>query len=189
MNRRKLILSMQITLDGYVAGTNDEADWLLSGEDEWSDLFEDLQQADTFILGRKMYPGYSAYWQKVLGNPDSDANELKFARLAERTPHIVFSKNDFKPDWRNSTVGHDLTTEIAKLKQGNGKNIIAWGGANFAASLIELDLVDEFRFEINPVLLTSGKALFHHLQERKQLHLISSKPLQSGLVVLRYKKS
>ena len=61
MNQRKLILSMQITLDGYVAGPNDEADWLMSSDEEWADMYKDLHSADTYLLGRKMYPLYSHY--------------------------------------------------------------------------------------------------------------------------------
>ena len=186
MSQRKLILSMQITLDGYIAGNNDEADWLISSDDAWSDLFKDLNSADTYLLGRKMYPIYSEYWQSVLHKPDSVPNELKFAKLADKTQHIVFSKGDFKPDWKNTEVAHDLQAEVARLKKENGKNIIAWGGGNFAANLIELDLVDEYRLELNPTILTDGKALFTNLEKRKKLKLIDAKPLKSGLIILRF---
>jgi len=187
MSQRKLILSMQITLDGYVAGPNDEGDWLINSTDEWTDLFNDLDSADTYLLGRKMYPLYSEYWQSVLHKPESDPNELRFARLADKTQHIVFTKGDFKPDWKNTRVAQDLTTEVTRLKKESGKNIIAWGGANFAANLIKLDLVDEYRFALNPTLLTEGKALFDSLEQRKKLVLIDSKPLKSGLIILRYR--
>jgi len=186
MSQRKLILSMQITLDGYIAGNNDEADWLISSDDSWSDLFNDLNSADTYLLGRKMYPIYSEYWQSVLHKPDSAPNELKFAKLADKTQHIVFSKGDFKPDWKNTRVAHDLQAEVARLKKENGKNIIAWGGGNFASNLIELDLVDEYRLELNPTILTDGKALFNNLEKRKKLKLIDSKSLKSGLIILRF---
>ena len=76
---------MQITLDGYVAGPNAEADWLINSDDEWTDLFRNLDSADTYLVGRKMYPLYSQYWQSVLQNPDSDSNELKFAKTADKT--------------------------------------------------------------------------------------------------------
>jgi dihydrofolate reductase len=186
MSQRKLILSMQITLDGFVAGPNDDADWLIISDDAWTDLDKDLNAADTYLLGRKMYPAYSEHWQSVLRNPDSDPNELKFAKLADKTQHIVFTKGDFKPDWKNTRVAHDLSAEIARLKKENGKNIIAWGGANFASNLIELGLVDEYRLALNPTILAKGKALFNNLQQRKKLVLIDSKPLKSGLVILRY---
>ena len=178
---------MQITLDGYVAGPNDEADWLISSDDEWTDIFKDLDSADTYLLGRKMYPIYSQYWQSVLKNPDGAPNELKFAKLADKTQHIVFSRSDFKPDWKNTRVAHDIQAEVARLKKEDGKNIIAWGGANFAASLIDLDVVDEYRFELNPTILANGKALFKNVEQRKQLALIDVKPLSAGLIVLRFR--
>jgi dihydrofolate reductase len=186
MSQRKLILSMQITLDGYVAGPNDEADWLMSDDEEWAEHYKTIESADTFLLGRKMYPLYAEYWQKVLQDPNSKPNELKFAKLADKTQHIVFTKGDFKPNWKNTRVAHDLPGEIARLKKEAGKNILAWGGAHFASSLIELGLVDEYRFELNPTILADGKALFKDLQQRQKLRLIDSKPLKSGLIVLRY---
>jgi dihydrofolate reductase len=186
MSQRKLILSMQITLDGLVAGPANVADWLISDDEEWADHFKDINSADTYLLGRKMYPLYSEHWQSVLKNPDSDPNELKFAKLADQTEHIVFTKGDFKPDWKNTRVAHDLTAEVARLKKANGKNIIAWGGANFAFNLIKLDLVDEYRFELNPTILGKGLALFGNLEQKKKLTLIDSKPLKSGLIVLKY---
>jgi dihydrofolate reductase len=188
MSQRKLMLTMQITLDGFVAGTNDEADWLISSDDEWENHFEDIEAADTFLLGRKMYPLYSKYWQGVLHDPHkSKPNELKFAKLADRTQHIVFTKGDFKPDWKNTRVAHDVAAEVTRLKKENGKNIIAWGGAHFAASLIDLDLVDEYRLELNPTLLVKGKSLFNNVEKRKKLALIDSKTLKGGLIVLRYR--
>ena len=134
-----------------------------------------------------MYPIYSEYWQSVLNNPDSDPNELKFAKLADKTQHIVFTKGDFKPDWKNTRVAHDLFAEVTRLKKENGKNIIAWGGANLASNLINLDLVDEYRLELNPTLLVEGKLLFDNLKKRKRLTLIDSKASKSGLLILRYK--
>jgi dihydrofolate reductase len=185
MSQRKLILSMQITLDGYVSAPNGKGDWLIISDDGWQDLNKDLDSADTYLLGRKMYPGYSQHWQSTLRNPDSDPNELKFAKRADKTQHIVFTKGDFKPDWKNTRVAHDLPAEVALLKKEDGKNIIAWGGADFAASLIKLDLVDEYRFALNPTILSGGKPLFHNMN-RKKLKLIDSKPLKSGLTILRF---
>jgi dihydrofolate reductase len=186
MSNRKVILSMQMTLDGYVAGHNDEADWLQSSDEEWNDLFKELDAADTYLLGRKMYPLYSSYWQSVLKNPDSNNNELKFAKLADKTQHIVFTKGDFNPDWQNTKVSHDVKGEIASLKEQPGKNIIAWGGANFASSLINLGSVDELRIEINPTILADGKNLFSSVDNRTQLQLIDARQLKPGLIVVRY---
>jgi dihydrofolate reductase len=125
----------------------------------------------------------------VLTNPNPDPNELKFAQLAEKSRHIVFTKGDFKPDWKNTKVAHDLPAEVARLKKEDGKNIIAWGGAAFAVSLIDLGLVDEYRLGINPTILTKGKALFANLKQRKKLVLISSKTVESDMIIARYRSS
>ncbi|MBS1661307.1 MAG: dihydrofolate reductase family protein [Bacteroidetes bacterium] len=113
MSQRKLILSVQVTLDGYVASPGEDMDWLINSDEEWVDLFKDIEAADTYLLGRKMYPDYSRYyWQSVLRNPDSDPNELKFAKLADASQHVVFTRGDFKPDWKNTRVAHDLVGEV-----------------------------------------------------------------------------
>jgi dihydrofolate reductase len=187
MSQRKVILSMQMTLDGYVAGPNDEMEWMKESEDEWKDLFNDLKEADTYLLGRKMYPIYSQHWQKVLHNPGSKGSESEFAKLADKTQHIVFTNGDFKPDWKNTRVAHDVQEEIANLKKQPGENIIAWGGANFASNLIKLGLVDEIRIALNPVALGDGKALFSNVGQRSDFEFISAQPMKSGIIVLRYK--
>jgi dihydrofolate reductase len=187
MSERKVILSMQMTLDGYVAGHNDEADWMKTGDEEWKELFDELQEADTYLLGRKMYPIYSSYWQSVLKNPDSKGYDLEFAKLADKTQHIVFTKGNFTPDWKNTRVAHDVKSEIENLKKQPGKNIIAWGGANFASTLISLGLLDEIRLEINPTILGEGKSLFEKVNQRQSLQLIESRKLTSDLALLRYR--
>ena len=176
-----------MTLDGYVTGANNEMDWMQTSEEEWKDMFKELANADTYLLGRKMYPEYSKHWQAELHNPSGRVGETEFAQLADKTQHIVFTKGDFKPDWKNTRVAHDLPGEIAILKKQPGKNIIAWGGANFAANLIHLGLVDELRIVINPVVLGKGKSLFDKVDQRKDLELIDAQFMKPGLVLMRYK--
>jgi dihydrofolate reductase len=187
MSNRKVILSMQVTLDGYVAGKNDEADWLLTGDDEWQDLFKELGSVDTYVLGRGMYNVYADYWMSALNDPSAPADNVKFARIAEKTQHIVFTRGDFKPKWKNTRVAHDAAQEIAKLKKQDGQNIIVWGGANFAADLINQGLIDEYRIALNPTFLTEGKSLFKNVKKRNTLKLLNTLPLSSGLVILRYR--
>jgi dihydrofolate reductase len=185
---RKVILAMQITVDGFVCGPNDEMDWLIDGDEDWKELFRDIESVDTILLGRKMYPGYAGYWRSVLTNPNANKDELKYARYADRTPHIVFSKSaSIKTDWANTRIAKDPEHEITQLRQQPGKNIIVWGGADFASSLIKLKLIDEYRIALNPTLLGAGKTPFHNIVPRKKLQLIDARPLTSGNIILRYK--
>ncbi len=178
---------MQMTLDGYVAGPKDEMDWMKPAAEEWTDLFKDIEETDTYLLGRKMYPGYSDYWRKLLINPSHDANENRFAWLADKTQHIVFTKGNFQPDWKNTKVAHDPGEEIKNLKNRPGKNIIAWGGAGFASDLIRLGFVDELRLVVNPVILGEGKNIFGDLNKRYNLQMLDAVSLKTGSVILRYK--
>lgn len=187
MSQRKLILAMQMTLDGYVEGPDGDLDWVRGDDETWNELFKDLESVDTHLLGRKMYPGYAGFWQSMLNDTSADPNLVKYAQLADKTQHIVFTKGDFKPDWKNTRVAHDLPGEVARLKKQDGKDIISWGGANFASSLVNLGLVDEYRITLNPMLLTGGKSMFNNLQKIHNLQLKDARPLQSGLVVLRYR--
>src|SRR5688572_16293951 len=128
---RKVILSMQITLDGFVAGLNNELDWIdFDDEKQWDDLDDLVGSADTFLLGGGMYAEYADYWRKVLANPASKKGEMDFARIADKTPHIVFSKSLSKADWANTTIEkRNVSTVIPILKKEPGKDIVVWGGA------------------------------------------------------------
>lgn len=178
---------MQMTLDGFVCGPNDEMDWLNVSDEDWAEMFKDLESVDTCLLGSKMYPGYTAYWKSVLSNPNAHKDELEYARYAERTPHIVFSKSgSVKAGWANTRIAEDPALEIARLKQQPGKNIIAYGGASFASSLVKLELIDEYRIILNPTLLSAGKTPFHNIGSRRKLQLIDAKSFKSGSILLRY---
>ena len=177
---------MQTTLDGFVAGPNGEMDWIMSGDDEWQELFKDLATVDTMLLGRNMYPGYSDYWRSVLSDPAGNKNEKKYAELADRTPHIVFSGSLQAADWKNTRIARNAGKEVAGLKREKGGDIIAWGGASFASSLINLGLIDEYRITLNPTLLGGGLSLFSNVRERHNLALRDSRQLGSGMMLLRY---
>lgn len=191
---RKVILSMQISLDGFVEGPGGAMDWFANDdEDQWKHLFQLLGSVDTFLLGRGMYPDYAKYWRDCLTNTSASDNERNFARLAEETPHLVFSKTIDKADpiaigWKNTRIiKEDLATEINKLKQQPGKDMMLWGGARMASGFIRQRLIDECRILVNPVLLGGGKSLFSDIGERQYLTLLETRKFKSGAVELYYK--
>jgi dihydrofolate reductase len=188
---RKLILCMQVTLDGYVEGPKGDMSWMQPDDDEaWDDLFGMLSNTvDLFLLGRGMWPEYRDYWKKALAEPDKfSVNELKYAQLAERTQHVVFSKTLKNSGWENTCVNHgNLAEEIKKIKAGKGKAIQIVGGADFAAALIDLGVVDEYRILLNPAIVGGGKSFFHQLKNRQNLQLTDVKKLSNQVLVLNYK--
>jgi dihydrofolate reductase len=192
---RKIIAALQVSVDGFIEGPNGEMDWAMEeDEDTWKDVFEMLAHVDTFILGRKMYPGYEQYWLAVLTNSSgilpfsgrtATRNEIAYARLADKTPHIVLSKTLDQVAWKTTRIVRDVE-EIRKLKQQPGKDMHVVGGATLVSSLMNLGLIDEIQLLVNPLLLGGGKALFKDVKERHALKLVGAKPLNSGKVSLTY---
>lgn len=183
---RKLIAALQVSLDGFIEGPNGELDWAMAEDEEtWRDLFEMLESVDTFILGRVMYPAYEQYWLAVLANQTGSKNEIAYARLADKTPHIVLSKTLDKVAWQTTRVVRDVE-EVRKMKQPPGRDMQVVGGATLVSSLMNLGLIDELRLMVNPIILGGGKALFKDVKERHALKLIRAKPLKSGKVGLTY---
>lgn len=195
---RKIIAALQVSVDGFIEGPNGELDWAMAEDEEtWREDFEMLSHVDTFILGRGMYPAYEQYWLAVLANPGeilpfsgrvASKNEIAYARLADKTPHIVISRTLDNVSWKTTQIVRDVE-EIRRLKQQPGKDIHAVGGATLVSSLMNLGLIDELRLLVNPLILGRGKALFKDVEERHALKLVRAKPLNSGKVSLTYTAS
>jgi dihydrofolate reductase len=193
---RKTIAALQVSADGFIEGLNGELDWAMAEDEEtWKDIFEMLKHVDTFILGRVMYPGYEQYWLAVLANPNgplpfsgapATKNEIKYAQIANKTPHIVVSRTMNKADWKVTRIIRDLD-EIRKLKQQPGKDIHVVGGATLVSSMLNAGLIDEVHLLVNPLILGGGKALFKDVSNRHTLELLQAKPLKSGKVNLAYR--
>lgn len=178
---------MQTTLDGFVAGTNGELDWMTFSTDAKIEerVKELTDSSDTILLGRKMTDEFINYWTSVLDNPESP--EYYFAKKMIDIPKIVFSKTVKESKWANTTVANgDITEEVEKLKNQDGKDILVYGGASFVGSLIKNNLIDEYHFFVNPVAIGSGMSIFGDLPERRNLQLIKSESFPSGEVELFY---
>ncbi|MBI3023430.1 MAG: dihydrofolate reductase [Thaumarchaeota archaeon] len=103
-------------------------------------------------------------------------------------PKIVFSKTLDKVEWNNTRlVKGNIVEEISKLKQQPGKDLIIFGSAKLASSLINLGLIDEFRIMVNPVVLGKGNPLFEEIKDKISLKLLKTKTFGSGNVLLYYK--
>lgn len=182
---RKLKLQMQITIDGFVAGTAGELDWMTFDMDEklLNFIVNLTDSSDTILMGRKMTEGFVTYWENV--QPDSP--EFMFAQKMVNIPKIVFSKTVKNIAGKNVTIENgDLVTAINKLKNQEGKDIIVYGGANFVSSLIKHNLIDEVNLFINPVAIGNGLKIFF---DRKPFTLINSTAYATGIVVNTFKPS
>ena len=192
---RKVILSMQMTLDGFSTGPNDEMDYLppFTNEKMWKDLHEEmwknLESADTFILGRRTYQIWEKYWPAAATNPQSTESDKRFSRYADETQKIVISNTLDRVEWKNTKlIKNDIAEEVQKLKQQQGKNLIVAGGATVAQTMASLGLIDEYLIVVHPVILGKGKLLLKDLDVRQNLKLIGTRTFNSGAVELSYSR-
>jgi dihydrofolate reductase len=183
---RKLKLQVEMSIDGCIAGPNDEMDWLVLDDDKLNEYVNKLTDTvGTIILGRKMTDVFISYWSDAMSKPDEPWNA--FAKKMIEIPKVVFTKTLSKSEWINTDVATgDLKDEITKLKSQNGKDIIVYGGASFDSSLIKEKLIDEFYLFINPFLMGTGKTIFKDLREIQKLTLLESIAFESGVVLLHY---
>lgn len=185
---RKLKLQVQMTVDGFVGGPKGELDWMTW---KWDNKLESYaneltDSIDTILIGRKMTEGFISYWTNALTKPDDP--EYAFAKKMIDTPKIVFTKTLDKSNWENTILAKgNLSDEVKKLKNQNGKDIIVYGGANFVSNLIKAGLIDEFYLFINPAIIGSGLTIFGEIS-RINFSLTESIPFDSGIVLLNYKK-
>jgi len=182
---RNVIFAINITVDGCCDHTKTIAD-----EELLEHYTQLLREVDLQVFGRKTYQLMVPYWPDVAKNPSETKASIEFARTFDSINKIVFSRSlDSAEDRNTRIVRGNLQDEILKLKQERGKNILV-GGVDIPSQLIELGLVDEYRFVVQPIVAGEGRRLLNRvsLRERLQLKLVESKILKSGCVALRYLK-
>jgi dihydrofolate reductase len=186
---RKLIYAINITLDGCCDHTKINPD-----ETMFEYYIQLLRDADLFVYGRKTYQLMVPYWPDVAKDQSASKADRDFAQAFGSANKVVFSRSldsaeAKKGDKNARVVRTNLRDEILKLKQEPGKNILA-SGVDIPSQLIELGLVDEFRFVVYPILAGEGRRLLEgvSLPKKPQLKLIDSKVFKSGCVALHYLK-
>jgi dihydrofolate reductase len=187
---RKLKLQMQMSLDGYVARPNGELDWMTWDQDNKlkAFIYSLLESSDTILLGRKMTDGFVTYWENIVNNEPGRPDFALAKRLVD-TPKVVFSKTLDKSTWHNTTLAKgELAHEVAQLKKQKGKDIIVYGGAGFASSLIKEGLIDEYQLFVNPTAIGDGMAIFKSLDRTQKFSVIQSTLYSCGITVLSYKE-
>jgi dihydrofolate reductase len=183
---RKLIYSMTVSLDGFIADPNGEIDW--SAPDEELHRFHNqrVREIGAHLLGRRLYE-VMLYWETAEENPAASDYELEFARIWKAIPRIVFSKTLEKVEGNARLVRDDVAGEVTRLKQEPGKDL-AVGGAGLASTLIDLGLVDEYQLFVSPVVLGGGTPFFPPLEKAINLELVETRTFDSPAVYLRYRR-
>jgi dihydrofolate reductase len=187
---RKIISMIHLSLDGFASGPNDELDWIAYDSELEGYAHSLHSRTDAVIWGRRTYEGMAGYWLTVPGNPNSTPAELDHAGWLENATKIVVSRTLDKIAWNNNPntvlIKDNIAEQISAIKQQPGKDIWFLGSTMLAQTFMQLDLIDEYRININPTVLGRGKPLFAHVRRNFQLKLLESKTFQSGVVALVY---
>lgn len=179
---RQLILHMSVSLDGFVARSDGVIDWLTprdEGSPDHGDRrhhanLEMLGQIGLIVLGRGGYEDMAEAWS---------SSDSPMAVLMNSIPKVVFSQSMSEVTWNNARLSRaPIEEEVPVLKREPGKDLVVFGGARIAHSLIRHRLIDEYRLTVHPVALGDGLALMHGLPEPQRLELISSNAYADGCV-------
>jgi dihydrofolate reductase len=183
---RNVIYAINLTLDGCCDHTkfNPDEDLL----EHYIHLLRD--DAGLLVYGRKTYQLMVPYWPDIAKSQSETKADIEFAQAFDSLNKIVFSRSLGSAEDKNTRiVRSNLRDEILKLKQEPGKNILV-GGVEVPSQLMELGLIDEYRFVVAPIIVGEGRRLFEgvNLPEKRRLKLVESKTFKSGSVALRYLK-
>ena len=174
---RRVIVSTYVTLDGIIESPEK---WSLKfWNDEHAKYAHDqLFASDALLMGRVVYEGFADSWP-------SRRNE--FADRMNALPKYVVSTTLEAAEWNNSTIiKANVAEEVSKLKEQPGQDILMYGSADLMHTLMQHDLIDEYRLWVHPVVVGSGERLFREEGATKALRLVNATTFSSGVVVLSY---
>jgi dihydrofolate reductase len=181
---RKLVYSMGVSLDGFIAGPRGEIDWSAPDNELHRFHNEQARQTGIELYGRRMWE-VMTFWETADQRPSVSETELEFARIWKDTPKVVFSRTLEEVPGDVRLVRDNAVEEVARLKDEPGGEL-AVAGAGLASTFIMAGLVDEYRLFISPVVLGGGTPYFPALDERIGLELVETQTFGSRVVYARY---
>ncbi len=183
---RKLIYSMTMSLDGFIAGPDGGIDWSAPDEELHRFHNERTRELGAHLCGRRLYE-VMLYWETAEEQPGAAEYELEFARIWKPLPKIVFSKTLKSVEGNARLATEGVAEAVVALKEEPGKDL-GVGGAGLAATCMKLDLIDEYQLFVAPVVLGGGTPYFPALDERVKLELVETRTFGSRVVYLRYRR-
>jgi dihydrofolate reductase len=184
---RKLIYSMGVSLDGFIADPAGEIDWTMPDEELHRFHNERARGLGVHLCGRRLYEEM-LYWETAGENPSASEIEIEFAGIWKALPKLVFSSTLEKVEGNATLAAEGLAEEVARLREQPGKDL-AVGGAGLGSACIELGLVDELSLFVYPVILGGGTRFFPALDERVEFELVETGTFGSRVAYARYERS
>jgi dihydrofolate reductase len=183
-NMPKLVAYNSVSLDGYFTDANGDMSWAHKKDPEWQAFVsENASGGGQLLLGRITYDLMASFWPTPLA---AQSNPIVVERM-NSLRKFVFSTTLDKVSWNNTTLlKGDLTTEVRKLKQEPGPNMVIMGSGSVVAQLADAGLIDEYQIVLNPLVVGNGRTLFEGVKKRLPMKLTRSRAFDNGNVVLFY---
>lgn len=174
---RKVIYSMSVSLDGFIAGPDGGIDWAAPDEELMAFHNEQTRELGAHLCGRGLYEDMLP-WESRTG---------EFASIWQAIPKVVFSTTLEKVEGNATLATEPPADELSRLREGP-ETYVSVGGAGLASSLIEQDLIDEYRLFVNPIVLGGGTPFFPAHKDRLELALAETRTFGARVVYLRYRR-
>ena len=182
---RTIVVSSSVSLDGYFEGPGHDLSWHLVDEEVHEHFNERLAAASAFLDGRVTHQLMAEFWPTADEDPEEPQAIAEFARIWREKPKIVFSRTWEDTTW-NTTVRREVDpAEIRALQAKPGGDMVV-GGARLVDTFRRLDLIDEYRIYVHPVLVGAGTPLFKDAEGLTSLELLQTRTFGNGVVLLRY---
>jgi dihydrofolate reductase len=183
----RLIYSMGVSADGFVEGPDGDFSWATPDEELFRFHTDRVRQLDAHLCGRRLYETM-LYWETADQDPALGTAEREFAELWQGLPKVVFSTTLESVEGNARLARESVRDEIRRLKEQLDDDLEV-GGATLAADCIKLDLVDEYRLFVHPVIVGDGKPFFPSTPSSLELELVETRTFASRVVYLRYQRS
>jgi dihydrofolate reductase len=183
----RLTLFMHISLDGFAAGTNGQMDWIHVDDEIFDAGAQRIYATDCAVYGRKTYQLMESYWPTAADQPDPTRHDIEHSKWYRRVRKVVLSRSLKAENLVNTQIiRENLAAEINQLKQSTEKEILVFGSPTAGHALMVENLIDDYWFNINPVLLGDGIPVFKDLRTQTNLSLVATEVFTSGVISAHY---
>lgn len=183
----KVVVWMQMSLDGRTQGPNGEFDWPILGDELHTHFVDTLRDAGTFLYGRRVYEIMAAYWPTADEDPESTHNQAEYSKIWKPMPKLVFSRSLRTTAW-NTTVLDEVERVRDHIPAADG-DLYLFGGAEVVSEFASRDLIDEYQVFVHPVVLGGGTPLFPELAQRQGMSLVQARTFDDTVAGLRYARA
>ena len=184
---RNIILLAHISLDGFMAGPDGDMSFVTMDDEIANHVYPLIDSVDTAVYGRITYQMMAGYWPAVVDSADAGPRERKHARWYMGVDKIVASRTlPAGTDPKVRIVKDDIVDQLAAEKRRAGGDIMIFASPTLVHMLAAHDLVDDWRLNVQPVVLGGGLSLFAQDKHRTQLELRSAKTFSTGVIATHY---